>query len=160
MLWEAAALRLVLALGLQREPFQSVHVMMHVILRSRRPTRPRRRQCRQRRRAPALVLCPEQLVPFFRPIAPRARKCELRRTNMTPLIFDHGHHHRAVANRLKRWASLRLHVGLGCFVVVVFWRHKAPWKVVLQCCIARGHQPQRLIRASLRRCRRRRRHRR
>ena len=70
MLWEAAALRLVHAHGLQREPFQSVYGMMHVILQSRRPVRPRRRQCRQRRHQcdPAsdvllllrlLPLCPE-----------------------------------------------------------------------------------------------------
>ena len=49
LLWEAAALRLGFALGLQREPFQSMHVMTHVILRSRRQSRPRRRRGRQRR---------------------------------------------------------------------------------------------------------------
>ena len=76
---------------------------------------------------------------------------------MPHLIADHGHYHWAVVSCLKRWASLRLHIGLGGFGVVVFWRHKAPWKVVVQCYIARGHQPQRLICAPLRRRRRRRR---
>ena len=97
MLWEAAALRLVLAHGLQREPFQSVYVMMHVILQSRRPIRPQRQQCRQRLLAPALVLCLEQLVPFFGPAVLRARGCELRKTSMMPhRIADHGHYHWAV----------------------------------------------------------------
>ena len=85
------------------------------------------------------------------------RACEAPRGNVMPVNACYGHHW-AVVNCLKRWEALRLHVGLAWSCVGVFWHHKAPWKVGLRCCIALGHQLQRLICASL--CRPRRPHRR
>ena len=149
LLLEAAALRLVLAQGFQREPFQSLDVvMMHVILRSRKPLRLRRRRFLRRRHQCDFasdmqlllllqLLLPrrflrrhEQPAPSFGPAGLRAlegERRELRKTSMRPqVIANHGHYHWAqVVNCLKTLGGLRHDDGLGC-LVEGFWRHKAP----------------------------------